>query len=198
LRTFRYIYGYEDGTVRPDASITRAEIAQVFYNLALNSDKGNANPDNLQFSDVNKQKWYAKAVAFVIEKGLFSGYPDGTFKPDQPITRAELTAVLYTFLDAGILGEQGQVFTEIGGHWAEKYIKILAGYGIVSGYPDGTFMPDAIIKRGEFVSMMNRLLMRFNHGFGYLPELNEYNDIDDTSWTYDDIMNASGKEERQR
>jgi hypothetical protein len=196
--TFRYIYGYENGSVRPEASITRAEIAQVFYNLAINANKESCDPNSLKFSDVDKQKWYSKAIAFVIENTLFSGYPDGTFKPERPITRAELAASLYTFLDAGPLGEQDSMFSDIGGHWAETYIKILAGYDVVSGYPDGTFKPDANISRGELVSIMNRILTRLNYGTSYLPEQNEYNDIDETSWAYNDIMNASGKEERIR
>jgi hypothetical protein len=192
LPTIRYIYGFEDSTVRAWAGITRAQFAQVIFNLALDAAKENADPTTITATDVNKSAWYAKAIAYALAKGVFKGYPDGTFRPEQVITRAELCAILYTYFDFSSLDLSAVQFTDIGGHWAEGYIKIVAAYSVVSGYPDGGFKPDQMVTRAEFVSMMNRLLMRLSE-FKFSLEANEYVDLDDSHWAYDDIMNASGK-----
>jgi hypothetical protein len=127
-----------------------------------------------------------------LAKGIFKGYPDGTFRPEHVITRAELCAILYTYFDFSSLDLSAVYFSDIGGHWAEGYIKIVAAYSVVSGYTDNTFKPDQMVTRAEFVSIMNRLLLRTTN-YRFSIELNEYVDLDPSHWAYDDIMNASGK-----
>jgi hypothetical protein len=196
--TVRYIYGFDDSTVRPNEGITRAQFAQVIFNLALDGNKENADPETITASDVNRDMWYSKAIAYSLGKKIFNGYPDGTFKPERVITRAELCAILYTYFDLSSLDISYVKLTDISGHWAERSIKIVAAYNVVSGYPDSTFKPDQAVTRAEFVSLMNRLLMRISIVGYYSPGANEYIDIDETNWAYEDIMNASGKEDQKR
>jgi hypothetical protein len=190
--TYKYIYGFDDGAFHPDEGLTRAQFAQIVFNLALDADKENVDPATITAPDVNRDMWYAKAVAYALTKEILSGYPDETFRPDQPMTRAELCAVLYSYFNLSALDFSVDPFTDISEHWAETYIKIVAAYSVITGYPDGAFRPDQAITRAEFVSIMNRLLMRISANSEPLSA-SAFPDIDKTFWAYNDIVNASAK-----
>ncbi len=180
-----YISGYPQGTVQPNTEITRSEVIAVIYNLFGNgylSDKDSLNG----LSDIAEDAWFSDAVAFAVDFGVASGYSDGTFKPNQPISRAELAAIVAKFVDRAVSSENLQ-FSDVENNWATSSIQKLYEQGIVSGYEDGTFKPNATTKRSEFVSVVNRLIKRpddFNDNI-------EFPDLPTTHWAYNAMMNAA-------
>jgi hypothetical protein len=183
----QYIFGDPTGMVRPDSVITRAETAIIIYRLLADGNKDMAAP--AAFSDVDDGQWYSQAVNYLAYIGAVNGYPDGSFKPNAPISRAEFTKLIAGFDNLEQAG--GDMFSDIGGNWAAKYINSAAAKGWVSGYPDGTFSPDSNITRAETVSLMNAKLQR-----GVNPEnipdwAPSYTDLGKGHWAYSDIIEAS-------
>ena len=130
-----YIKGYPDRTVRPDGRITRAEVATILYRLMKDQVKARFDSKpTVNFSDVSSGAWYYDAVQMCAKAGIVAGYPGGSFKPDQAVTRAEffkMVAMLYS--DTLNTPITGGIFKDINGHWAEKYINLLQKLGIVKG-----------------------------------------------------------------
>ena len=155
---FAYVVGYSDGTVRPNANISRAEVATIFFRL-LKSDirDGNLTADN-DFSDVSDGQWHNKAISTMAKLGIVKGRRADSFAPDASITRAEFAAICARFNTKPL--ENSSSFSDISGHWAENEIERAAAFGWISGYPDGTFRPDARITRAEAMTMINRVLCR--------------------------------------
>ncbi|MBP1762038.1 MAG: hypothetical protein H6Q64_1580, partial [Firmicutes bacterium] len=158
----RYIKGYPDNTVRPLGNITRAEIAAIFARIM--DLEGNVTHTSA-YSDVTTNFWAAEYIETANKAGVMKGYADGTFKPNQPITRAELATVIARYL--GIVRETNlDQFLDLGnfsdtrGSWAQQTINELFRYAVVSGYSDGTFKPDQNISRAEAIKMINRMLYR--------------------------------------
>ena len=156
-----YVSGYPDGTVRPGAPITRAETAQMLFRLLTDEARKEYQTSRSGYSDVPSGAWYATSVATLSSMGVITGYPDGTFRPDASITRAEFATLLSRLSDASTAGSAS--FSDVSGHWARKAIAAVSAAGWVSGYPDGTFRPNANITRAEAMAMLNRML-------GRLPE----------------------------
>ena len=154
---FAYIIGYPDGTVQPNGQITRAEATTIFFRL-LTDESRDANLTKTNgYTDVAFDAWYNTAVSTMTKAGIVDGYPDGTFRPDAPITRAEMAKIISLFAK---LDKSESRFTDIAGHWAEAYIKLAAGNGWIAGYPDGSFGPQRNITRAETATMINRVLDR--------------------------------------
>jgi fimbrial isopeptide formation D2 family protein/uncharacterized repeat protein (TIGR01451 family)/uncharacterized repeat protein (TIGR02543 family) len=183
-----YINGYPNGTVKPDSSITRAEAAQIFFNLVENAEKTMPIPQ--QFSDVADGAWYAQAVNYLTATDILSGYPDGTFAPDAPITRAEFATIATHFDELDEVAENA--FDDVDdSHWARVYINTAAANGWVSGYGDGTFKPNTNITRAEVVSIVNKMLDR-GINEDKIPEgIIVYTDLSVDHWAYSDIVEAS-------
>ncbi|HHT46590.1 MAG TPA: S-layer homology domain-containing protein, partial [Firmicutes bacterium] len=144
--------GYPDGTFRPDDPVSRAEFV-VFVNRAFEIP---AVSDGAVFSDVPETSWFYKAVSSAVEAGIVSGYPDGTFRPQDTITRQEAAVVLFRLLapgagDAGTYKDSGVI-----SDWAEGAVKAISAAGIMSGYPDGTFRPQNSITRAETIVTLER------------------------------------------
>ena len=154
---FAYILGYPDGTVQPNGQITRAEATTIFFRL-LTEESRSANLTKTNgYTDVASDAWYNTAVSTMTKAGIVDGYPDGTFRPDAPITRAEMAKIISLFAK---LDKSESRFSDIAGHWAEAYIRLAAGNGWIAGYPDGTFGPQRNITRAETATMINRVLDR--------------------------------------
>ena len=154
---FAYIIGYPDGTVQPNGQITRAEATTIFFRL-LTEESRSANLTKTNgYTDVASDAWYNTAVSAMTKAGIVDGYPDGTFRPDAPITRAEMAKIISLFAK---LDKSESRFSDIAGHWAEAYIKLAAGNGWIAGYPDGTFGPQRNITRAETATMINRVIDR--------------------------------------
>ena len=155
---FAYVIGYPDGKVHPKGNISRAETATIFFRL-LKADirDGNLTADN-DFSDVSDGQWHNKAISTMAKLGIVKGRRADRFDPDASITRAEFAAICARFNTKPV--ENSGSFSDISGHWAENEIERAAAFGWISGYPDGTFRPDARITRAEAMTMINRVLCR--------------------------------------
>ena len=155
---FAYIVGYGNGEVRPQNSITRAEVAAIFFRL-LEDDVRDANYTRQnKFTDVSNDAWYCSAVSTLSAMGIISGYPDATFRPNASITRAEFAAIATRF---DVNGDKTPAsFNDIADHWAKDEIAVAANNGWVNGYKDGSFRPQNKITRAETMSLVNRVLNR--------------------------------------
>ncbi len=190
---FGYLVGYPDNTIRPEGNITRAEVAVIFYRLLSDDSRSefwsSANP----FSDVEKGMWYNNQISTLYNAGILSGYPDGTFKPSQPITRAEIATIAAAFFDVAGDGYTGEDhFSDISASWANEFINIAAENGIIHGYPDGTFRPSQPITRAETVTVINHLLKRSPHKDHLLDNMKVFPDNMDTDkWYYAAVQEAA-------
>lgn len=169
-----YVSGYPDGTFKPEQYITRAEVAAIVANACLDGFDNNENYGNPgNYSDINPKKWYGNDIAYCTMYGVFSGYKDGTFKPDQYITRQELAVVVANM--AGMQTNIGMPFTDATSinKWARDGVYTVYKNNWVSGYPDGTFRPQNNITRAETVAIFNGYLHRGVDADG-LAELTPY------------------------
>jgi uncharacterized repeat protein (TIGR02543 family) len=186
-----YVQGYTDGTFKPEKTLTRAEIATVLYRLTTDATK--TAPLAKSFTDVPNGKWYTQEVNYIASIGVATGYSDGTFKPEQNITRAELTVLVSRWLAVQRGGATGSPFSDLAqNHWAYAEILAFVGNGWVKGYENGTFKPDQSVTRAEFVTILNRVLGRklaTQDAQGYR---NLYSDLTGgTHWAFADIIEAS-------
>ena len=181
-----FMNGKEDGLFHPGDSLTRAEAAQIIYNLSDDCT------EYCSFSDVEPDAWYAAAVGSLASRGVIVGYRDGTFRPNSPVTRAELTAVLTRVSGQSV--KPKKCFRDVGAsHWASAFVAAAQKNGWVNGYPDGTFRPDAPVTRAEATAIMNRVLGRSPDGL-YLvfsSDLRLFPDVGTDAWYYADVTEAS-------
>ena len=188
---FAYIVGYGNGEVQPQNSITRAEVAAIFFRLLEDGIRNENFTHQNDFSDVAADAWYCSSVSTLSRMGIIAGYPDGTFRPNAPITRAEFAAIATRFDNNG--DKTPVSFTDIIGHWAEGEITVAANHGWVSGYGDNTFRPQNQITRAETMSLVNRVLKRFPETpADLLPDMITWTDNADTSsWYYLPVQEAT-------
>jgi uncharacterized repeat protein (TIGR02543 family) len=188
---FAYVIGDTEGTVRPEDSITRAEIATIFFRLLKAEVRdGNLTTEN-PFTDVAEDAWYCKAVSTLTALGIITGRTATEFAPDEPITRAELATVCARF-DTGITSGNSS-FSDIEGHWAQADIEKAASLGWLLGYEDGTFRPDNEITRAEAMTMINRVLCRIPENTAdLLKDMKVWPDNRDTTqWYYLAVQEAT-------
>ena len=186
---YAYIAGYEDGTVRPEGNITRAEVATIFFRLMTDEYREAYWATSNRFTDVAPGSWYNNAISTTARAGWIGGYPDGTYRPNNFITRAEFAAIASRFLSDAYNG--GDLFTDIGGHWAADHINRASRAGWIGGYPDGSFHPDAYITRAEAVTLINRMLDRAPDAGHLLTDMVRWPDNPETAWYYADIQEAT-------
>lgn len=188
---FAYVIGYPDGTVHPNGQITRAEVATIFFRLLRDEVRDGAFATSNTYSDVAYGKWYNNPISTMSALGIITGYPDGTFKPNKPITRAEFAAIAARF-DETQSGKSA-TFSDVIGHWAAKEIGIAYYNDWIKGYPDGTFKPDQNITRAEAMTLINRVLERKPESpADLLTNMNKWTDNMDTSkWYYLDVQEAT-------
>ena len=194
---FAYVVGYSDSTVRPSANISRAEVATIFFRL-LKSDirDGNLTADN-EFSDVSDGQWHNKAISTMAKLGIVKGRRADRFDPDASITRAEFAAICARFNTKPV--ENSGSFSDISGHWAENEIERAAAFGWISGYPDGTFRPDARITRAEAMTMINRVLCRMPQSESdLLDSMVTWPDNKPSDWHYLAVQEATNSHDFNR
>ena len=194
---FAYVVGYSDSTVRPNANISRAEVATIFFRL-LKSDirDGNLTADN-EFSDVSDGQWHNKAISTMAKLGIVKGRRADSFDPDASITRAEFAAICARFNTKPV--ENSGSFSDISGHWAENEIERAAAFGWISGYPDGTFRPDARITRAEAMTMINRVLCRMPQSESdLLDSMVTWPDNKPSDWHYLAVQEATNSHDFNR
>lgn len=196
-----YVVGYTDGTFGPDRDMTRSEAATIFARLlAQRNGERITSPTKTTFPDVPTNAWYAGYVSYLARYGIAVGYTDGLFHGEEPITRAEFTAMAVRFFDAygdgdpAIMENYGGFWDVSPGHWAAGYIEDAARYGWVVGYGDGTFQADDEITRAEVVTIVNRLLGR-EADQEYIADnprgLILFPDVSKDYWAYYDILEAA-------
>ncbi len=196
-----YIVGYTDGTFGPERSMTRSEAAAIFARLL--ADK---NGDTIttvavtKFSDIPEHAWYSGYVKYLTGYGVVTGMSDGTFAPNEPVTRSQFTAMAVRFFevygdgDAEIM-EQYAEFNDVStGYWAAEYIREAAIFGWIRGYGDGTFRGDDDITRAEVVTIVNRLLDReadVDYISANIRNLNIFPDVTEKHWAYYAVLEAA-------
>ncbi|MCM3703188.1 S-layer homology domain-containing protein, partial [Paenibacillus macerans] len=193
---YDYINGYPDGTVKPLNNITREEVAAIFYRLLDDESRSAYLKTGNSFSDVGNTRWSNKHISTMENAAIITGYPDDTFKPGQYITRAEFAAIASRFdkLDE----RSNDMFTDITGHWAEKYIASAANKGWIKGYADGTFKPDQYITRAEAAKFINSVLNRKVDKDGIHKDTKQWPDNITSMWYYYDILEATNHHEYSR
>ena len=194
---YAYVIGYLDGNVRPNANVSRAETATIFFRL-LKSDirDGNLIADN-GFSDVSDGQWHNKAISTMAKLGIVKGRRADNFDPDASITRAEFAAICARFNTKPV--ENSGSFSDISGHWAENEIERAAAFGWISGYPDGTFRPDARITRAEAMTMINRVLCRMPQSESdLLDSMVTWPDNKPSDWHYLAVQEATNSHDFDR
>ena len=189
-----YIFGYPDGSVRPNGSITRAEAAAMLARLLNIEAIGSAAKPN--FTDT-ESSWYNKAINAVVFRGIMKGYPDGRFRPNAPITRAEFTQMIST-IDNKPYGVAP--FADVPGHWAERAIGSEYQAKRITGYPDGLFRPDTNITRAEAAVILNKIFERKYDNLSLLkcknPQMiKRFTDLDETFWGWNDMVEATNTHE---
>ena len=186
---FAYIIGYPDETVRPNRNITREEATTMFYRLLRDEVRDSIFTTENNFSDIAPDRWSNSAISTMANGGYVVGRPDGTFDPAAPITRAEFATMAVRF--ASLMDTSGASFSDISGHWAENYILKAATAGWVTGYPDGTFNPNAYITRAEAMTLVNNVLGRHVNEAGLHADTRKWIDMDGTEWYYYIVLEAT-------
>lgn len=192
----RYLSGYSDGTFGPGKNMTRAEVAQMFYNLLLDKDV----PITVHFDDVADDAWYAEAVNTLASLGIVRGIANDLFAPDRAITRAEFTVIAMRFGELDASGEN--IFSDVSeDDWFYPQVIGSIKYGWINGYSDGTFRPDNTITRAEATAITNRMLGRSadeDYVDSHQEELRQFPDVSRTYWAYYDIMEAANAHDYDR
>lgn len=208
---FSYIVGYpedyrtgeptEDESlwpVKPQGNITRAEVATIFYRLLTDEARTENWTQDNSFTDVDKDDWFNTPVSTLSAMGIISGYEDGSFRPNAPITRAEFAAIAVRFFEEdSAIYEEGTFSDIAGGEWFADAVQAAKEHGIIGGYPDGSFQPNKNISRAEACSIVNRTLDRIPHEDHLLPvaEMKNWPDNIKGAWYYADMQEATNGHE---
>ena len=169
---YSYIIGFTDGTVRPEANISRAEVATIFFRMLKDSAREENWCQINSYSDVPADMWCNNAISTLTKMGILSGYPDGTFRPTAPITRSELTKIAVSFFKyADLQGYtyDGRFPDVTGNEWYARYLAAAVEFGLIEGDDHGMFRPDDFITRAETCTVVNRTLGRKPHKDCLLP-----------------------------
>ncbi|WP_100405646.1 S-layer homology domain-containing protein [Bacillus solitudinis] len=181
-----YINGFPDGTFRAGASITRAQMAAILArNLGYDETKQvNYSP----FKDVSTRHHALGEIAFVKELGIMNGDEQGNFRPGDEITRAQMATIVVNYKQLDVMTNTPLSFTDTTKHWARWNIEANLEAGIIKGYQDGTFKPNAALTRAQAVVMMNRM---FERGPLYGVTTPSFPDVQPTHWAFEEIESAS-------
>ncbi len=194
---FAYIIGRDDGLVHPEAPITRAEVATIFFRLLTDEARAEYLTETSPFADVASDAWYATAVATMQAMGIVEGRSPSAFDPEAPITRGEFAAIAARFDSDPYHGDDR--FTDISGHWAAGYINQAAVKGWVEGQPDGSFAPDRSITRAEAMTTINRVLGRLPEtADDLLDDMIAWPDNPPDAWYYLAVQEATNSHDYER
>ena len=188
---YAYIIGSGNNDVRPQNNITRAEVTTIFFRLLTDETREANMTKSNGYNDVKDGDWFCCAVSTLSKMGIIKGYEDGSFKPNDPISRAEFAAIAARFDPDG--DKTPASFADVTSHWAKDEISIAANHGWIKGYEDGSFKPDQKITRAETMTLVNRVLNR-------LPETKDdlhkdmktwVDNMDETAWYYLAVQEAT-------
>ena len=194
---YAYIIGRKDGLVHPEAPITRAEVATIFFRMLTDESREQLWSQSNPYADVAPNMWCNAAVSTMTVGGIVQGYPDGSFRPRANITRAEFAAMAVRFFDVEYDGPD--LFSDTTGHWASDLINKAASAGIILGFKDGTFRPDQDITRAEAIAIFNRVLGRAPDKDHLLPDMITWPDnMDTNAWYYATMQEATNSHDYDR
>ena len=184
--------------VMPQGNITRAEVATIFFRLLDDQVRELNMVSENDFSDVNKGQWFNNAISTMASMGIVNGYPDGTFRPNGKITRAEFAAIAARFNASA--STDGDYFTDIAGHWGEDEIYKATNSGWIKGYEDNTFKPNQLITRAEAMTLVNRVLHRLPETTDDLHDkmLKWVDNMDTSKWYYLAVQEATNSHDYTR
>ena len=192
---FAYLIGYQDNKVHPVRNITRAEATTIFFRLLTQDSRAGNWSTTSTYPDVTAPSWFNNAVSTLTNGGIAEGYPDGAFKPDDSITRAEFATIAVRFMHNGEIDafpDSAVGFSDTYDHWAGNYIKLASSLGYVNGYEDGAFRPDMPITRGEVATLLNNVLKRqVESEDDLLDGMKIWNDAQPGAWYYLAIQEAT-------
>lgn len=187
-----YVQGMGDGTFHPGDSLSRNQAAKM---LVSASEAKLADALDCPFDDV--PGWARIYVATAYNRGYMRGYTDGTFRGQNRISRAEFVAMLAQYLKAENVSLEPTTdasFTDVpkdGDAWYTQSVYLLANAGIITGYKDGTFRPQANVNRTEAVVMLNRLFGRTDSAPSWATTSSLYSDVSTSYWGFSAITEAS-------
>lgn len=191
-----YLSGYPDGSFKPGNNMTRAEVAQMFYNLLLDKDVA----ITVSFKDVKQDSWYATAVHTLASLGIITGIGNDQFAPERAITRAEFTAIAMRFATLDTTGIN--IFSDVTKNdWFYDYVVGSIQYGWITGYEDGTFRPNHTISRAEVTTITNRMLGRSadeSYVNDHSSELKSFTDVTNAHWAYYQIVEATNSHDFEK
>ena len=180
-----YMSGY-DGKINPDGYMTRAEAATIMVNLSGGLEKESINI----FKDVADGTWYKNYIAAASEKGYISGFEDGTFKPEEPVTREQFVAMILRYTKTST--EKGEAFSDVEiNRWSAGFVYTAVKLGIILGYQDGTFKPENPITRAEAARIVNVATGRIPDKAVIDGMICPYSDLSKSHWAYYELMYAS-------
>ena len=191
---FAYLIGNDDGLIRPEANITRAAVATIFFRLLTDETRESFWSDTNSYTDVAAGSWYNNAVSTLSAMGILGGYEDGSFRPNASITRAEFAKIAVSFFELEGLACENPFLDAAPSAWYAESVAAAAEIGLIEGYEGGLFRPDAPITRAEACTIVNRTLGRAPHAAGLLPEseMNLWPDnMDASAWYYAQIQEAT-------
>mgnify|MGYP000406407464 CR=1 FL=1 len=190
LRTDKHttsMTGYGNGKFGPEDSVTRAQVAQIFYRLLKDQNVA----ITASFSDVADDAWYAKAVNTLASLGIIKGTSEGKFDPNRAISRAEFCAIATRF--AKVASTVKNPFADINEQdWYYTAVTTAASYDWVNGMNDGNFHPHDVISRAQAATIINRMLgAAADRNYVDSHVTNPYTDVSTTHWAYYQIIEAS-------
>ena len=148
------IQGYEDGTFQPDATLTRAHASKI---LALSLKLNTTNVKDPGFKDVNKNQWYYGYVAALANAGYISGFEDGTFRPNAPMTRAQAAKIIDLSYKLPLEAKTDNPFKDVSNSaWYVDHIRTLVENKVTKGKTATTFEPNANVTRAQMASFVVR------------------------------------------
>lgn len=195
---FAYLIGYGDGTIRPEARITRAEAATIFFRLMTEEYRQANWATENSFSDVAAGQWFNNAISTSANAGKLFGYGNGAFRPNDSITRAEFAVIAVRFMSEEVAGLGGGAFRDTEGHWAAKEIGQAAAAGWITGDSDGNFRPDDCITRAEAATIINNMLGRMPDKEHLLDDMAVWSDNPEDAWYYEAIQEATNSHDYDR
>ncbi|MEK8130514.1 S-layer homology domain-containing protein [Paenibacillus filicis] len=178
-----YITGYPDGTFGPSNRITRAEVATILSRVTSKAE----NRKEVTYTDVTQSHWASDNINRVTWMGIMDGYPDGSFRPEAPVTRAEMASLAARWSTGNPTSSLSARFTDVQGHWAQEAILRMRTAGVLDGYEDGRFLPEHSLTRAEAVTVVNKLLGRGPYTAGE----QQWRDVDMQHWAYGEVQEAS-------
>ena len=192
---YAYIIGYKDGLLRPNGNISRGEVATIFFRLLRDQIRTEYWSKTNAYSDVPADMWCNNAISTLSNMGILSGYSDGTFRPNAPITRAELTKIAAGFFaDKRVTAHYDGRFSDVSGsEWFISALEKAIEEGVVEGYGNGTFAPNQYITRAQACTMINRTLGRKPIEGALLPEnrMLTWPDCQPGAWYYAQMQEAT-------